>query len=157
MPTLIIKLADKYLEWSTISDSPATYGMSLDEFKSYYRDRYGQAGVEWLGHRLARVEAKDTSSFVDASVDETIACNRAGPNESKLSKEQIIEKYCVAVADYPVPCVLADSDHVRVVDEGDFVVLTLNGATSHLLPRDAAALESAMRLYGQRCSARGQK
>jgi hypothetical protein len=94
MPRYIIKLADKYLEWSTIVDAPVTNGMSLEEFKEYYKSEYGVQGLNGLEERLKRVEEKGTSSIYEGSVDEVISGNRAGDNEKKLTKEEIIEKYC---------------------------------------------------------------
>jgi hypothetical protein len=93
--TLIVKLGDHYLEWSSISDSPATYGMTLEEFKAYYLAEYGREGMRELPARLARVEAKGTSSFDAQNADDTIWLNRAGPDEAILHREEIIEFYVV--------------------------------------------------------------
>jgi len=94
----IIKLndgkQDYYLEYSSVVDAPITYGMGLEEFKEYYREEYGRNGSEGLEQRLARVEAKGTSDYSDKGVDDTLVCNRAGKNETRLTKQQIIEMYC---------------------------------------------------------------
>ena len=82
-----------YLEWSTVVDAPATRGMSLDEFTEYHRIEYGSIGLEFQD-RMNRVEEKGTSAFDYASVDEVIEGNRAGDDETCLTKEQIIEIYC---------------------------------------------------------------
>lgn len=64
MPSFIIKVKDEkfnkdyYMEWSTIVDAPVTYGMSLDEFKEYYKEQYGIKGMEGLEDRMTRVEEK---------------------------------------------------------------------------------------------------
>lgn len=97
MPQYVIKLSDRgkdyYLMWSTIVDAPITPGMSLDEFKAWYRDEYGRLSFEYeLPERLKRVEERGTSCR-DQTLDEVISCNRAGDNESELTKEQIIEAY----------------------------------------------------------------
>lgn len=96
----IIKLTDEgkkdyYLEYSSVCDAPITYGMDLDEFKEYYQEEYGKSGMEGLPQRLARVEAVGTSEYSAKSVDETLVCNRAGKNETRLTKAQIVEMYCV--------------------------------------------------------------
>ena len=97
----IIKLndgtRDYYLEYSSIVDAPVTNGMTLEEFKEYYRDEYGRDGFERLGQRLERVEMKGTSNYSDESVDDTILCNRAGKKETRLTKQQIIDVYCHGV------------------------------------------------------------
>jgi hypothetical protein len=82
-----------YFEWSTIVDAPVTYGMSLEEFKQHYRERYGSEGMRVLGDRLDRVHVNGTSSLARGyhTVDALIEGNRAGPNESELSKEELIK------------------------------------------------------------------
>ncbi len=94
----IIKLndgtRDYYLEYSGVVDAPITNGMTLDEFKEYYRDEYGRDGFDRLAQRLERVEARGTSEYNAESVDDTLVCNRAGKNETRLTKAQIIEMYC---------------------------------------------------------------
>jgi hypothetical protein len=100
MPSYIIKLGGKYLEWSTISDAPNTYGMDLDEFKDWYIKRELQNIESDLKARLRRVEKYGTSlndtnkqlcmDFLDVLISE----NRCGPNEEPLTKSQIIEAYC---------------------------------------------------------------
>ena len=100
MPRYIIKLSDNnkdwYLEWSTIVDAPVTYGMSLVDFKAFYKEEYGNQGMEKLEERLKRVEKQGTSALY-CSVDGLISYNRAGPKESSLSKQEIIDIYCTRI------------------------------------------------------------
>lgn len=94
MGTFIIKLADHYLEWSSIVDAPVTHGMTLEEFKAYYRDEYGRNDFELkFPRRLARVEQKGTSAHDSADVDDLIWGNCAGPGGTQLHREEIIEFY----------------------------------------------------------------
>ncbi len=86
----IVKLEGKYLVWSTVCDAPVTPGMTLGELEEYVRFRYGQQGLADLPARLARVEAKGTSSMDDSSAEETIWLNRAGADETCLSRSQIV-------------------------------------------------------------------
>jgi hypothetical protein len=99
MPHFIIKLDTKlgprYLEWSTIVDAPVTYGVTLDEFQTYWRKEYGESRNDSLATRLRDVESKGTDCRSDQSVDETIKYNRAGADETRLTKAQIIDYYCV--------------------------------------------------------------
>jgi hypothetical protein len=55
MPKFIIKVKDKYVEWSTVSDSPTSYLMTREEAIEY--------GIEL--ERLERCDARGTSSFMD--------------------------------------------------------------------------------------------
>jgi len=96
----IIKLNDKkhdrdyYLEWSTVVDAPVTNGMSKKEFEQYYQEEYGNSSIGELHERMKRVEEKGTSSQVYKSVESLILCNRAGYDETELTCEQLVEKYC---------------------------------------------------------------
>lgn len=100
MPRYIVKLTDPatsidyYMEWSTIVDAPVTYGMSLEEFKTYYKEEYGNQGMEGLDKRLERVEANGTSAQID-SYESFFNFNHAGENESPLNFEEILEQYCI--------------------------------------------------------------
>lgn len=93
MPRYIVKLTtpagDRYLEWSTVVDAPVTYGMPLDEFTAYYRDRYGSDSDDAFAARMARVEATGVSAR-DCTVRDVVDYNRAGPNESTLTMKQLI-------------------------------------------------------------------
>lgn len=97
MGKFIIKLQEHYLEYSTVSDSPTTFGMKLDEFLDYYRSAYGSEGMADLSQRLARVEQKGTSARTDESVEDTVLCNHAGSGGTKLSVEEIYAAYCLQV------------------------------------------------------------
>ncbi len=96
MPRYIIKLSeddhDYYLMWSTVVDAPVTYGMASEDFKIYYKSEYGVSGK--FKERMERVKEKGTSAYLYADVDELIEFNRAGENESCLTKDEIIKEYC---------------------------------------------------------------
>jgi hypothetical protein len=98
MAYLILKLNDGerdfYLEWSTHTDAPRTFGMTLNEFTAFYRDEYGRSSMLEFQERMERVEAKGTSDYCGESVDETIARNHAAKDGLCLTKGQIIKVYC---------------------------------------------------------------
>ena len=93
MPTFIIKLEDKYFEWSTIVDAPVTFAMSRDELEEHIKEEYGNEGLRELPERLKRVDKQGTSCCVPLTVEDLISCNRAGDGESELTKEEILEKF----------------------------------------------------------------
>lgn len=101
MPRFICKVASEeqswYLEWSTVVDAPVTYGMSLEEFKEYYKDEYGRSSLDELAKRLERVEVKGTSSMIHESAEDVMDWNRAGKDGSSLSRQQIIDVYCTRI------------------------------------------------------------
>jgi hypothetical protein len=98
MPRYIIKLTDNdkdyYLLWSTIVDAPVTHGMSLEDFKIAYEQEYGRSGMSDLSQRLERVEQTGSSEYM-GNLESLLGHNRAGENESCLTKEEIIKKYCL--------------------------------------------------------------
>jgi hypothetical protein len=94
MSNCIIKLGGKYLIWSTVVDAPITRGMTLEQLREWVKAEAVERALRDLPERLARVEAKGTSAFNDASVADTIYLNHAGEGESHLSKREIIRRYC---------------------------------------------------------------
>lgn len=87
---------DYYLEWSTVVDAPVTYGMTLDEFREYYKAEYGNQGIKTLPEELKRVEEYGISAHPPFNeLESYFRHNRAGEKESRLNKQQIIEKYCL--------------------------------------------------------------
>lgn len=98
MPHYIVKLnvdgKDIYFEYSTICDAPITSGLTLPQFKKYYKSKYGWASVDELKLRLERVEKFGHSSRMGhESVEELLSSNRAGPNEECLTLPELIETY----------------------------------------------------------------
>jgi hypothetical protein len=89
MPKFIVEIRNpdndsdrRLVEWSTVVDAPVTYGMAEPEFMEYYRTEYGDSGMCGLDARMSRVRKTGTSSYGDRSWTDTIAANRAGPNET---------------------------------------------------------------------------
>jgi hypothetical protein len=112
----IVKLGDnRYVEWSGVTDSPSSGLMDKETMEDYV---HGQE-VHSLGYRvvddsddqlrkveqelvelrvkkrLERLEQNGHTSlaFPDMSVADYIAGNRAGPKETTLTLEEIIELY----------------------------------------------------------------
>ncbi len=88
MGRFICELGGLYFEWSNVVDAPVTVGMDLDEFIKYYKETYGTSSMDEFYKRLRRVEQKGTSAIY-SDLDELIQHNRAGKNESRLSKYEI--------------------------------------------------------------------
>lgn len=90
MPKYIVKHAcsdgvTRYMVWSTIVDAPLTFGCSLDEIFAFWREEYGERGVEALRRSL------EASGF--DHLDAVIGGNRAGRDETRLTRQQIIDYY----------------------------------------------------------------
>lgn len=93
MGQCIIKIKDKYFEWSTITDAPITYGMSLEELRDYIQGKYGTDGLRHLKDRLKRVDVSGTSMVYDDCLEDTLIANRAGDGETEITAGQIYELY----------------------------------------------------------------
>jgi hypothetical protein len=93
MPRYIIKLNEKYLEWSTVVDAPVSHGMTRQEFTDWYVREHGFFSVNELEERLQRADKKGVSALMYKDVDELIGHNRAGPNETCLTKDELIEAF----------------------------------------------------------------
>lgn len=82
MPKYIIRLdttkGAKYLEYSTITDTPITSAMTREAFEAYYLEEYGRSSMHTLKERMERVDRKGTSSRRDSSAEDTVSHNRAG-------------------------------------------------------------------------------
>ncbi len=96
MPRYIVKIKEFYLEWSTVVDAPVTFGMPLNEFQSYYLGEYGLASISELEARLRRVDEKGVSAKY-ANLAELLSDNRAGPNETNLSVDNIYCIFCLCL------------------------------------------------------------
>ncbi len=86
---------ERFLEWSTIVDAPVTGAMTESDLREYIRLWQGLDGLRDLDQRLKRCREKGTSALDGSTLAGVIACNRAGPNETNLTLEEIIERYCI--------------------------------------------------------------
>lgn len=91
MPSYIIKLDDHYLIWSTVVDAPTAGPFTRPELDAYMTIERGEAymRVEHQ-HRMQRVEATGTSE-IGASLKDTVSWNRAGPKQTELNMDTLID------------------------------------------------------------------
>lgn len=100
MGTIILKLTDEhtnfdyYIEWSSVIDAPISVGMDIESFKKYYLEKYGTVEKQNICELLKRVDKSGTSSRFE-TLPETLSFNRAGKNETTLSKNKLIQHYCI--------------------------------------------------------------
>ena len=93
MPRYIVKIGDRYGEWSTIVDAPVTYLVPLEEFRAYYTTEYGRSSAGEFAERVARADAKGTSSHLHNSANDVMACNRFGDREGCLPVSECRAKW----------------------------------------------------------------
>lgn len=89
MARLIVKIRDRYLEWSTVVDAPVTGGMVLEAFREYYFAEHGHDSQTYFDKFIKRADA------TGASDDYNWRQNRAGPEETSLSEEELYQVYCL--------------------------------------------------------------
>lgn len=94
MPRYIVKLCDKYMEYSTVVDAFVCRPMTLEQFKAYYCLEYGASAMPAFDGRIARVENYGTSDATPCSADQLLRHNRLGPHESCLYMEQVEAYVC---------------------------------------------------------------
>lgn len=90
-----------FMEWTTVTDSPRTWGMSEAEFRDYYREEYGRSGSLDLDRRLDAAKRRGSSGYGGESVEDAVSHNRAGYDECTLTIDEIIEWYCVRKEEPP--------------------------------------------------------
>lgn len=100
MARYIVKVGDRYGEWSTIVDAPATVLGTREQFEEFYLAEYGKQGMKGLPARMERVESRGTSSMLDMSAEETVSLNRYGENETELSPDDVFRKWNEESDDY---------------------------------------------------------
>ena len=88
----LVRIKDKYCEWSTIVDCPVTYLMTIQELEAWTKAELGNEGLRELPERLKRVEETGTS-FHGTTAQEMIEGNRAGNDETELSIDEIYEAF----------------------------------------------------------------
>lgn len=89
-----------FIEWSTVVDAPVTFGMTEAELRDHIGRRYGEEGLEVADARIERAKRLGTSWIGrDENFDELVSYNRAGPNETCLSKDQLVRIYMVEKRD----------------------------------------------------------
>ena len=96
MPRFVCQYNGVWFEWTTVADAPATFGMTKEEFIEYYADEYGRRDTgSTMEERMARAEAKGTSSMMDSSLEDLISSNRAGYRENYLTLPEIERIYLI--------------------------------------------------------------
>lgn len=91
MPSYILKIEDRYFDWSTIVDAPTSEPMTVEEYRAHYQRLHGSIGMDRLDARLRRTDEKGTSAMDYDSWEDVVRGNRAGPDESELPLSSFVE------------------------------------------------------------------
>lgn len=93
MGRFIIHHEGAYNFYTTIADG-ACYeeALTLEQVQQIVKEQQGSDGMRDLPARLERAQRTGCSGFGE-DLDSCISCNRAGPNETRLSKVEFIKRY----------------------------------------------------------------
>jgi hypothetical protein len=93
MPRFIIHHEGAYNIFSTIVDAPLyDRGMTRQELEEVIRYEHGQQGINELESRLERAHETGCSGH-GYTLDDCIKCNRAGPQEARLFRDEFIRLF----------------------------------------------------------------
>jgi len=94
MPQLILHKDGAYNLYTTVADG-ACYesALTLEQLEEVMRFEGGQRAIEALPARLERAHRTGCSSMRGETLEECIACNRAGPNEANMPVDEFVRRY----------------------------------------------------------------
>lgn len=112
MAHVVLKIAEhpveeRFIIWSTGTDSPITFACTHDQVIAFYEEEARQAAHKEATTALARAHARGTSSMGGSTFATLASINRAGPKESQLTEDEILEFYVRRKED-PTPKALAE-------------------------------------------------
>lgn len=94
MPQLILHKDGAYQLYTTVADGPCyEQALTLDELKEVLRFEGGQAAIDALPARLERAHKTGCSSLHGETLEECIACNRAGPDEREVPFDEFVRRW----------------------------------------------------------------
>ena len=92
MGKCILMLDGKFMQWTSVTDSPVTPLLPEPLFQNYWYAEYGRSG--WVDYANMIEDAKKMGcSARFHAVDEILSNNHAGEKGKKMTKAQIIEAY----------------------------------------------------------------
>jgi hypothetical protein len=91
--TIILKIQNFYLEYSTVSDCPSSRGMDREQIRDYLLKRMGTTNEILIDEFLRCADETGTSTL--ESLDSVLFLNRAGLDETCLTIDEIYQYYCL--------------------------------------------------------------
>ena len=93
MPRAILHKDGAYQIYTTVADGPCyEHALTLDELTELMRFEGGQAAVDALPARLERAHRTGCSAH-GYTLEECIAGNRAGPNETEVPFDEFVRRW----------------------------------------------------------------
>jgi hypothetical protein len=95
MGKCVIKLDGKYMQWTSVSDSPCCPLLPEPLFKRYWDAKYGfNGGFDYL-IAMRDLERGGGCSARGYTVNSVISNNRAGAGGKRMTKAQIIKEFTI--------------------------------------------------------------
>jgi hypothetical protein len=94
MAALILHKDGAYNIYGTIADGPHfESALTLEQLTEVIGQEFGEAGLRELPQRLERAHRTGCSSMRGETLEDCIACNRAGPNEANMPEDEFVRRY----------------------------------------------------------------
>lgn len=84
---------ERFLVWSSVVDAPISFALTAKEFGEFVVHDAVRDARETAARMLQRARETGTSSRMVSSLADVLCVNRAGPRESKLTKDEVLEFY----------------------------------------------------------------
>lgn len=85
-----IKMGEYYIEYSTIQDAPVEYGLKLEDYRKWYAEEYGRAGMSNFYRDVLIADLGGEGMAMDI-----IRNNCAGDRGSRLTYDKLYRAYCL--------------------------------------------------------------
>ena len=94
MAALIMHKDGAYNIYGTIADGPHfESALTLEQLTEVIGQEFGESGLRELPGRLERAHRTGCSHIAGWTLEDCIAGNRAGPNETSMSYEDFVARY----------------------------------------------------------------
>jgi hypothetical protein len=85
---------ERFLVWSSVVDAPVTFACTAKEIIEMFVEDAREDATRMAQDMIDRARATGSSSRMGyVTLAHVVAANRAGPNESTLTEDEIIEFY----------------------------------------------------------------
>lgn len=94
MGQIILHKDGAYQLYTTVGEGACfESALTLEQLTAYIKEELGERGLHDLPDRLRRAHRHGSSSHILPTLEDTIACNRAGPGETHMSVDEFVAKY----------------------------------------------------------------
>lgn len=90
---------ERFLVWSTVVDTPVSYGLTEQELVEWFTIEHGRSGTERLPAQIDRARRCGTSSLMYESAEKAYALNFAGQRGETLTLDEIWDRYVTPTLD----------------------------------------------------------